>query len=209
MHYVKHFAINGVNTKQVACIELQGPPNAATEGAVGVLGMDVTSLTHEVYRCVAVNGSIYTWQLLAGGGADTWTKPTGYTDWKWLFNNRPSEVMLTMRYANESLEYYDMSCTHLVRSESSETSVTYEGDAHIYCDYDSYNMTKYSGHFKFVIEKGAYTMTFIGKKDYFVGWEDSNMEEWVETICGTYAHLTLPSSECYYLDLTVDAYKGG
>ena len=67
MHFVKQFSINGVDTKQVACIELQGPPNAATEGAVGVLGMDMTSPTHEVYRCVAVNGSIYTWELLSAG----------------------------------------------------------------------------------------------------------------------------------------------
>lgn len=67
MHYVKHFKINGVDTKQVACIELQGAPNAATEGAVGVLGMDMTSPTHEVYRCVAVNGSVYTWELLSAG----------------------------------------------------------------------------------------------------------------------------------------------
>ena len=67
MHYVKLFNINGVDTKQVACIELQGAPNAATEGAVGVLGMDMTSPTHEVYRCVAVQGSIYTWELLSAG----------------------------------------------------------------------------------------------------------------------------------------------
>lgn len=67
MHYVKQFKINGVDTKQVACIELQGAPNAATEGAVGVLGMDMTSPTHEVYRCVAVNGSVYTWELLSAG----------------------------------------------------------------------------------------------------------------------------------------------
>ena len=67
MHYVKLFNINGVDTKQVACVELQGPPNAATEGAVGVLGMDMTSPTHEVYRCVAVNGSVYTWELLSAG----------------------------------------------------------------------------------------------------------------------------------------------
>ena len=67
MHYVKQFNINGVDTKQVACIELQGVPNAATEGAVGVLGMDMTSPTHEVYRCVAVQGSIYTWELLSAG----------------------------------------------------------------------------------------------------------------------------------------------
>lgn len=67
MHYVKHFNINGVDTKQVACIELQGKPNAATEGAVGVLGMDMLSPTHDVYRCVAVNGSVYTWELLSAG----------------------------------------------------------------------------------------------------------------------------------------------
>lgn len=67
MNYVKHFKINGVDSRQVACIELQGRPNAATEGAVGVLGMDMTSPTHEVYKCVAVNGSIYTWELLSAG----------------------------------------------------------------------------------------------------------------------------------------------
>lgn len=67
MHYVKQFNINGVDTKQVACIELPSPPNAATEGAVGVLAMDMSSPTHEVYRCVAVNGSVYTWELLSAG----------------------------------------------------------------------------------------------------------------------------------------------
>lgn len=67
MHYVKQFHINGVDTKQVACVELHGKPNAATEGAVGVLGMDVSSPTHEVYKCVAVNGSVYTWELLSAG----------------------------------------------------------------------------------------------------------------------------------------------
>ncbi len=67
MHYTKHFNINGVDTKQVACIELRGKPNAATEGALGVLGIDVTSPTHDVYKCVAVNGSIYTWEFLSSG----------------------------------------------------------------------------------------------------------------------------------------------
>ena len=67
MNYVKHFDINGVDTKQVACIELHGKPNAATEGCVGVLGVDVDSPTHDVYKCVAVNGSIYTWELLSSG----------------------------------------------------------------------------------------------------------------------------------------------
>lgn len=67
MHYVKQFKINGVDTRQVACIELRGVPNAATEGSLGALGIDVTSPTHEVYKCVAVNGSVYTWELLSGG----------------------------------------------------------------------------------------------------------------------------------------------
>lgn len=67
MHYVKQFHINGVDTKQVACIELHGKPNAATEGYVGVLGIDMDSPTHEVYKCVAVNGAIYSWELLSSG----------------------------------------------------------------------------------------------------------------------------------------------
>ena len=67
MHYVKHFNINGVDTKQVACIELHGKPNAATEGAVGALGIDLDSPAYDVYKCVAVNGSIYTWELLSSG----------------------------------------------------------------------------------------------------------------------------------------------
>ena len=67
MHYVKQFHINGVDTKQVACIELHGKPNAATEGCVGVLGIDVDSPLHDVYKCAAVNGSIYTWELLSSG----------------------------------------------------------------------------------------------------------------------------------------------
>ena len=67
MNYVKQFKICGVDTKQVACIELHGKPNAATEGALGVLGIDIDSPLHEVYKCVAVNGSIYTWELLSSG----------------------------------------------------------------------------------------------------------------------------------------------
>jgi hypothetical protein len=65
MHYVKHFDIDGVATRQAACIELHGKPNAATEGCVGVLGIDVDSPKREVYKCVAVNGNIYTWELLS------------------------------------------------------------------------------------------------------------------------------------------------
>ena len=67
MVYVKHFDILGVDTAQIPCIELQGVPNAATVGAVGLLGMDMTSEGHELYVCTAVNGSVYTWQSLKDG----------------------------------------------------------------------------------------------------------------------------------------------
>lgn len=77
MHYVKEFHINGVDTRQVACIELHGAPNAATEGCVGVLGIDLDSPYHEVYKCVAVNGSIYTWELLSSGLSIMSAKLTG------------------------------------------------------------------------------------------------------------------------------------
>lgn len=67
MNYVKHFDILGVNTAQIPCIELQGVPNSATEGAVGLLGMNMLSDDHEIYVCVAVNGSVYTWKPLKDG----------------------------------------------------------------------------------------------------------------------------------------------
>lgn len=67
MAFVKGFDINGINTIQTACIELQARPNAATEGAVGLLAMDMSSSSHDVYKCVAVKGSVYTWELLSSG----------------------------------------------------------------------------------------------------------------------------------------------
>lgn len=74
MKYVKHFDILGVDTAQIPCIELQGVPNAATVGAVGLLGMDMTSEGHEIYKCVAVNGSVYTWECIVRGKDGTCVK---------------------------------------------------------------------------------------------------------------------------------------
>lgn len=67
MHYVKHFDILGVDTAQIPCIELQGVPNTATEGAVGLLGINMLSEDHELYVCVAVKGNVYTWMPLKDG----------------------------------------------------------------------------------------------------------------------------------------------
>ena len=67
MVYVKHFDILGIDTAQIPCIELQGAPNAATVGAVGLLGLDVTSDSGDVYLCTKVEGAIYTWKALLKG----------------------------------------------------------------------------------------------------------------------------------------------
>ena len=58
----------GIDTKQIPCIELQGVPTAATEGAVGLFGMNMLSADHEIYVCIAVNGNVYTWIPLKGEG---------------------------------------------------------------------------------------------------------------------------------------------
>lgn len=67
MRHVKHIEVNGKKVRQSACIALNGPPNAATEGRVGSLAIDTSSAYHEVYKCVAVEGCIHTWELLASG----------------------------------------------------------------------------------------------------------------------------------------------
>lgn len=77
MDYVKHRDICGVKSKEIPCIELKGKPNTATKGAVGLLGIDTSSPTHEVYKCVAVNGSIYTWELLSSGMSTIATTMSG------------------------------------------------------------------------------------------------------------------------------------
>ena len=85
MKYVKHFDILGVDTAQIPCIELQGVPNAATVGAVGLLGMDMTSEGHEIYKCVAVNGSVYTWECIVRGKDGTCVNKAEIIDGKLIF----------------------------------------------------------------------------------------------------------------------------
>ena len=67
MKYVKKYRFGGVDSKLTACIELQAPPNTTTEGEVGLLAIDLSSPSHDVYKCVAVNGAVYTWELLSSG----------------------------------------------------------------------------------------------------------------------------------------------
>ena len=87
MHYVKHFDILGIDTRQVPCIELQGIPTTATEGAVGVLGVNMLSADHEVYVCVGVQGGVYTWIPVKGDGGVTITD---------AIVNESNELVLTL-----------------------------------------------------------------------------------------------------------------
>ena len=80
MVYVKHFDILGVDTAQIPCIELQGKPNAATVGVVGLLGIDVTSEGKDVYVCTAVNGAVYTWKCLKDGKDGTCVRKSEIND---------------------------------------------------------------------------------------------------------------------------------
>lgn len=74
MHYVKCFDILGIDTMQVPCIELQGVPNTATEGAVGLLGVNMLSADHEIYVCIGKEGNIYHWIPLKGEGGTSVTE---------------------------------------------------------------------------------------------------------------------------------------
>jgi len=62
MNYIEHFNLLGKEAKQIPCIILHGAPTTATEGAVGMLGMDVDSEGHEIYKCVKVEEGVYTWK---------------------------------------------------------------------------------------------------------------------------------------------------
>ena len=62
MNYVKHFNLFGTEARQITCLELEGVPTSSTEGEVGVLGIDVTSDTLDLYKCTYANNDVYAWE---------------------------------------------------------------------------------------------------------------------------------------------------
>lgn len=65
MNYVKNFVFYGSSAKEIPCITGNGIPTGATEGAVGLLYMDID--TGEVYKCIAVSNNTNTWVGIGGG----------------------------------------------------------------------------------------------------------------------------------------------
>ena len=66
MNYVKHLSFCGVEAKEIPCIQGEGAPTNATEGAVGCLYMN--TLNGDVYKCTAVNDGVYTWGIFGVQG---------------------------------------------------------------------------------------------------------------------------------------------
>lgn len=71
MNYVDSLNLFGVEARQINCIKINGAPTATTEGAVGVLAMDIDSKTKGIYKCTAVNeDGTYTWEILSSGNGN-------------------------------------------------------------------------------------------------------------------------------------------
>lgn len=68
MEYVNAMQVGGREVAFVACIPMSGKPSKTTAGEVGVLAMDTSSATKDVYKCVAETEDGYFWELLASGG---------------------------------------------------------------------------------------------------------------------------------------------
>lgn len=160
MHYVKQFNINGVDTRQVACIELHGKPNAATEGALGALGMDVDSPLHDVYKCVAINGSIYTWELLSSGLSIMSATITGngMERMEFPYTNLKTPVLYVVKVGDLILD----SAGYLYQIDSLDSS---------YC------VATYCGTQVVAYGKSAYVLALEN------GFEGSE-EEWLESLTG-------------------------
>ena len=71
MNYVDSLNLFGVEARQTSCIKINGVPTETTEGAVGVLAIDVDSENKDVYKCVAVNeDGTYDWDIISSGNGD-------------------------------------------------------------------------------------------------------------------------------------------
>ena len=82
MNYVDSLNLFGIPAKEIPCIKGSGAPTTSTVGAVGLFYMNTDN--GDVYKCVAVNGSLYTWTALGtsntgSGGNDIFTVNVNHT----------------------------------------------------------------------------------------------------------------------------------
>ena len=62
--FVNDMDLFGNRIKQIPCIVGEGSPTESTAGAVGMLYMDTSSNNGDMYKCVKVEDSKYTWEKL-------------------------------------------------------------------------------------------------------------------------------------------------
>lgn len=60
-NFVKSFNIFGTEAIQITCITLHGSPDENTQGAIGIIGMDVDSQNKDLYKCVGIDENGYIW----------------------------------------------------------------------------------------------------------------------------------------------------
>lgn len=64
MNFVESLNLLGTEAKQISCLILHGEPTSSTEGAVGMIGIDVDSESHDLYKCISANDNTYVWSLI-------------------------------------------------------------------------------------------------------------------------------------------------
>jgi hypothetical protein len=169
MEYVKKLDINGVEIRLTSCIELHGRPNAATEGAVGVLGVDLDSSSHQMYVCIAVNGAIHTWIPVTSGGSggtgvDGITPHIG-TNGNWYLGDEDTGVCATG--------------THVVSVEEVNRDATLSTYRMNFSDGEGYEFTVYHGQDGKSAYEYAQDGGYTGTEEEFA--EDVNPDNIVAT----------------------------
>lgn len=61
MEYIDSLDIFGTEARMIPCIKNNGVPTSTTEGAVGMLCMDISSASYDLYKCVSASNGNYTW----------------------------------------------------------------------------------------------------------------------------------------------------
>ena len=62
MNYVESLDLFGTKAKEISCIKGSGTPTSSTEGAVGLLYMDINN--GNIYKCISVSEGLSTWETV-------------------------------------------------------------------------------------------------------------------------------------------------
>ena len=88
MNFIKSLELLGVEATQIPCIELHGVPTPSTEGAIGLLGMNVDSPDYTIYKCVFSEGGVYVWREICPAAQFDWNQTD--PNQKDYINNKPA-----------------------------------------------------------------------------------------------------------------------